>query len=416
MKNAGQWVEDIAALFTQSCEVGSNDGEAVGAGDGTETAGGFLLEFGHANIAFSLIVVKWYARVGEKAQYVLGVLSQADEQIDRGRLFDTPPAPWPLSRWRIVAFAFVEDGAVSAPQVQFEFEHRISAKSERSKGQYTLHRIKWRTFNSSHAWSAMIRLAGSLVAIAVLSVLTSNLAYALPDELEIHLDDTTEKGKFGFDMISNYAISGPRVPSDEGLRPTRHLLQLSPNISYGVTKNTQVGLQLFSSVGLDGQARIDGGRVELLTIPIRPPDNDDDGYWLGALFEVGHLPATLSTNHLDSEIKILFGARKGRWTIGASPEFGFKVSGSGSGSQPEIEMKLKIAYRLDSGYSIGIEQYSDLGTTRKIGPLNQQSQQTFAVVDFKRKDWDFNIGVGRGWNDFSEKWVVKTIIGFSFGD
>src|SRR5712692_9188399 len=261
----------------------------------------------------------------------------------------------------------------------------------------------------------MMRRAGSLAVSAMVGFLTPHPAYALPDELYIHLDDTTEKGKFGFEVISNYAISGPRVQSDSGLRATRHLLQLSPDISYGLTQNTQVDLQLFSSVGLEGQARMDGGRVEILTVPIRPLDNDD-GYWLGALFEVGHLPATLSTNRLDSEIKILFGVRKGRWTVGASPEFGFKVSGTGSGSQPDVEMKLKLAYRLDSGYSIGIEQYSDLGTTRKIGPLNQQSQQTFAVVDFKRKGWDFNIGIGRGWNDFSERWVVKTVIAFPFGD
>jgi len=261
----------------------------------------------------------------------------------------------------------------------------------------------------------MMRRAGSMAVSAMVGFLTPHPAYALPDELEIHLDDTTEKGKFGFEVISNYAISGPRVQSDEGLRATRHLLQLSPDISYGLTQNTQVDLQLFSSVGLEGQARMDGGRVEILTVPIRPLDNDD-GYWLGALFEVGHLPATLSTNRLDSEIKILFGVRKGRWTVGASPEFGFKVSGTGSGSQPDVEMKLKLAYRLDSGYSIGIEQYSDLGTTRKIGPLDKQSQQTFAVVDFKRKGWNFNIGIGRGWNDFSEKWVVKTIIAFPFGD
>ena len=39
-----------------------------------------------------------------------------DEQIDREGLFDVVPAPWPLSRWRIVAFAFGETGAASAPQ------------------------------------------------------------------------------------------------------------------------------------------------------------------------------------------------------------------------------------------------------------------------------------------------------------
>ncbi len=91
-------MEDVAALFTQSCEIGSNDGEGVGAGDSAETAGDFLLEFGHADIAFSLIVVEWHAQIGEKAQHILGVLSQADEQIDRWRLFDTPSAPRSLSR------------------------------------------------------------------------------------------------------------------------------------------------------------------------------------------------------------------------------------------------------------------------------------------------------------------------------
>jgi hypothetical protein len=258
----------------------------------------------------------------------------------------------------------------------------------------------------------MSRLAGKFLLAVSFGVLPLGPAHALPDELEIHLDETTEKGKFGFEVISNYAISGPRVPSTDGLRPTRHLLQLSPDVSYGVTEHTQVDLQLFSSIGSDGNSRMDGGRVEVLTIPIRPPDNDDDGYWLGALFEIGHLPKTLSTNHADSEVKILLGLREGRWTFGASPEFGFKVSGTGSGSRPDVEMKLKVAYRLESGVSIGIEQYDDVGTTRKIGNLNQQSQQTFGVMDFKRKGWDFNLGLGHGWNDFSERWVVKAIIGF----
>ena len=109
-------MEDVAALFAQSREVGANDGEGVGAGDGAETAGGFLLQFGHADIAFGLIVVEWHARIGEKAQHIVSVLSQADEQVDGGGLFDTSPAPRPLSRGRIVAFAFGEDGAVSAAQ------------------------------------------------------------------------------------------------------------------------------------------------------------------------------------------------------------------------------------------------------------------------------------------------------------
>jgi hypothetical protein len=191
---------------------------------------------------------------------------------------------------------------------------------------------------------------------------------------------------------------------------------VSPDFSYGIGKNTQVDLQLFSSVGLHGEARVDGGRVEVLTIPIRPADDDDVGPFLGALFEIGHLPATLSTNNLDAEIKLLLGYRTGRWVFAANPEIGFKVSGSGSGAQPDLSNKIKIAYRAGETYSIGIEHYSELGQLRHIGPLNQQSQQTFAVVDFKRKGKDFNLGIGRGWNDFSERWVIKGIVSFPFGE
>jgi hypothetical protein len=260
-----------------------------------------------------------------------------------------------------------------------------------------------------------MQLLRRLVIVIALNSLALGSAYALPDELEIRLDDTTEEGTFGVEVTSNYTISGSPPQSNEGLRPSRHLLQLSPEISYGLTEKMQVGAQIFSSMGLNGGTRTDGGRFELLGVPIRPEDNDDDGYWLGGLFEIGHLPSTLSANRTDAEIKILFGLREGRWLIGASPELGSKVSSTSPASQTELEMKLKIAYRLDAGASIGIEQYNDLGTTREIGRLNQRGQQTFCVLDFQRKNWNFNVGLGRGWNDYSDKWVVKAIIEFPFG-
>jgi len=253
------------------------------------------------------------------------------------------------------------------------------------------------------------------IAALIFCTFPSSKALALPDELEVHLDDTTPKGQFAVDVIANYTASGPRAPSGEGLRPTFHLLQISPDFSYGLTKNSQIDLQLFSSVNLHGDGRVDGGRIEYLTIPIRPDDEDDDGLFLGGLFEVGHLPATLSRNRLDGEIKLLMGYRVGRWTFATNPELGFKVKGSGS-SQPDLSVKFKAAYRVDPTYSVGIEHYGELGQLRHIGPLNQQSQQTFAVVDFKAKGMDFNVGIGRGWNDFSERWVLKTVVSFPFSE
>ena len=111
-------MEDVAALFTQSREVGPNDGEVLGSCDGTKTAGSFLLQFRHADIAFGLIIVEGHTQIGEKAQHVGRVLSQTDKQVDRRRLFDTPSAPWPQGRGRIVAFALAKDDTILATQVR----------------------------------------------------------------------------------------------------------------------------------------------------------------------------------------------------------------------------------------------------------------------------------------------------------
>ena len=254
--------------------------------------------------------------------------------------------------------------------------------------------------------------AASFIAVIFSLCTFAPPAYAAPDELEIHLDEINKPGEFGFDGIFTYTPSGARIRPDPALRSTHHLFQFSPDFSYGLTRDVQLDVQLFSSIGLDGRGRLDGGRLELLTLPVRPEDDDDDGLFFGGLFEVGHLPRTLSNNRLDAEFKMFLGYRVGRWTIATNPEIGLKVSGDGS-SAAELSTKFKLSYRLDV-YSVGLEQYSDLGRLSHVGSLRQQSQQTFAVVDFKGKGKDFQLGVGRGWNDFSERWVIKGILSFPF--
>ena len=251
--------------------------------------------------------------------------------------------------------------------------------------------------------------------VLVLFTFASPQTYALPDELEVYQDETTKQGQFAVDVISNYTASGLRKPSTGGLSSSFHLLQLNPDISYGITSNSQIGLQLFSSISLGGNVRVDGSRIEFLTVPFRPADEDGDGLFLGALFEMGHLPRTLSRNNLDAEIFLILGYRIGRWTFATNPEINFKVSGNGS-SGTGLAAKFKAAYRTDNGYSIGMEHYGDLGQFHHIGPLNRQSQQTFAVVDFKAKEMGVNLGVGRGWNDYSERWVFKAVVSFPFGN
>ena len=256
-----------------------------------------------------------------------------------------------------------------------------------------------------------MRLLRTTLAAFVFSI-TSNLALALPDELYVQMDETTKPGQFSIDVLSSYVLAGAAKPSSEALQPAFHLLQVSPDISYGIKENTQIDLQLFSSMGLNGESRVDGARMELLDIPVHPETEGDEGLFLGELLEVGHLPPTYSNNNLDAEIKAVLGYRSGRLTFATNPEIGFKISGSGS-SQPDISIKLKVAYQIDEKISCGMEHYGDLGQVNYPSP-NRQLQQTFAVVDVKNDELSFNAGVGRGWNDYSNQWTIKANFSFPF--
>ncbi len=89
MKCESEGMENITALFARRSEVGADGAEGLGTSDGTETPGGLLLEFGHADIAFAQIVVEGHTRVGKKPQDIVRVLAQTRQEISRRGLLDT---------------------------------------------------------------------------------------------------------------------------------------------------------------------------------------------------------------------------------------------------------------------------------------------------------------------------------------
>ena len=116
LKGEDEGMKNVTPLFAQRGYVGADGAEGLGAGDGTETAGGFLLELGHTDIALCLVVVEGHTRVSEKTQDIVGVQAQTQQKIDRGGLLDAATGLVGASAARIVAFAFDEDGFVLAAQ------------------------------------------------------------------------------------------------------------------------------------------------------------------------------------------------------------------------------------------------------------------------------------------------------------
>ncbi|HYH43515.1 MAG TPA: hypothetical protein VD867_16190, partial [Burkholderiales bacterium] len=238
--------------------------------------------------------------------------------------------------------------------------------------------------------------------------------YAVDPDYDVRLGDLTEPGELSTGLHAVYAPSGARIPQ-EGVRSGYHVLQLSPTFTWGLTRNTDIELQLYSSAGPRGEYRMGGAKVEVGWIPVRPAGELDGGYWLGAAVEVARLPRTASSNDLDSEVKAIVGLRRNGWTFAANPALQKKLAGPGGGGRPTLSLKATVAYQVNDTVGVGIEHYAQLGELGHLGPLNERAQHTFAVVDVRAKKWQVNFGVGRGLNDYSERWILKAVVGLPFG-
>ena len=75
-----------------------------------------------------------------------------------------------------------------------------------------------------------------------------------------------------------------------------------------------------------------------------------------------------------------------------------------------IRRKTKVNEDLE----LGFEHYSGFGPLRDLQGWNNQSHTVYATADFKAKGMEVNFGVGRGYHNGEDDWVVKSIIAFPF--
>ena len=86
----------------------------------------------------------------------------------------------------------------------------------------------------------------------------------------------------------------------------------------------------------------------------------------------------------------------------------------GPGSEADFLPAARLARNLGEDRFIGLEYYSDWGRIGSFLPLLQQSQQLYAVTDFKVKDVDVQLGAGYGFTPGSDRLIFKAIIGYAF--
>jgi len=112
---------------------------------------------------------------------------------------------------------------------------------------------------------------------------------------------------------------------------------------------------------------------------------------------------------MELEIRPIIGIRNSEWEFIVNPIVDLSF---GAGGEADFAPAVRLARNLGEDRFIGLEYYSDFG---KIGDsLGQQSQQLFAVTDFKVSTVDVELGAGYGLTSGSDRFVVKAILGYAF--
>lgn len=247
------------------------------------------------------------------------------------------------------------------------------------------------------------------IAAALLLAFAANAASAAPEEIQVYMNEMNKQGEFGLDVHTNYVVAGAGEPDYPGAQLSRHALRVTPEFSYGLTPNFELGAYILGSRDSDGHYNIGGEKLRLKFIPTAA----DSPLFYGANLEIGRVDHRFDENPWNGELKGILGYKGSRWTAALNVNLDFKVFGPVA-APATVELATKLAYAISDTTQVGIESYNELGEARRLTNLGQQAHTTYAVLDTSVKGWDLNLGIGRGNKQASDRWVLKAIVGVPF--
>lgn len=253
------------------------------------------------------------------------------------------------------------------------------------------------------------QLTASLATLLLLTA--AQPASAAPDEIQVYTEEMDDPGEFGLELHLNYVPKGRREASYPGEIASEHRVQVTPEFSYGLTKNLEAGLYLpFSYSAKDGELHGNGMRFRLKFIA--PRDSDHGFYW-GLNGEYGWSAHRVSESHLGLELRPIIGYHDDDWQISFNPILDTDLSTNAS-RQPKFEPALKVTHTVFEGLNAGLEYYGEYGPVRHMLPTSERTHYLYGVVDVDMHGFDMNFGIGRGIKNAEDQWVVKAIIAFPF--
>ncbi len=234
----------------------------------------------------------------------------------------------------------------------------------------------------------------------------------LQDEIQVYDDSINKKGEWGLELHFNATPSGVATQEYPGEVINAHGLRGTPEISYGLTDTLEAGLYLPVVHGADGATEFAGPRVRLKWIPQQAPATG--GMFYGFNVEVSAVKPQYEEAQNQVELRPILGYRTPEWLFVTNPDFDYPLRAGYRQGGPEFNPSFKVTRVVAEGLATGFEYYSDLGRLYNTLPLDQQGHTLFLVLDVDRKPWVFNVGIGRGLTQGTDRWTIKTIFEIPF--
>jgi hypothetical protein len=250
--------------------------------------------------------------------------------------------------------------------------------------------------------------AGGTVAIFMLTLRPVLAADQVHDEIQVYNAEIAEVGQWTLEQHLNYAATGQTQPVVPGGFSSNHSLQGTPEFAYGITDWWEGGFYIPFAVTDSGQLLSDGAKIRSLFVV---PDAAKRDFFYGVNFELGYELPRFSATPWGLEIRPIIGVRNKEWEFIVNPIVDVSFS---SASKADFAPALRFARNLGEDRFVGLEYYADFGKIGDFLPVQQQSQQLFAVTDFKVSAVEVELGAGYGFTPGSDRFVFKAILGYAF--
>ena len=149
------------------------------------------------------------------------------------------------------------------------------------------------------------------------------------------------------------------IYTPEGTYPTNHAEHETVEITQGLTKWSEVGFYIFTSIGPNGQGWQWVG--DHIRPRVRAPDSWHWPVGVSISNEIGYQRARFSPDTWTWEIRPIMDKQMGRWYLSFNPTFDRSFHGPSVNQGFTFSPNVKVGYDITKKVNAGIEYYGDYG-------------------------------------------------------